>query len=176
MKGKQKQIIRISHMHTYTALKSTSESQAHQNYLFTYGPEARTGHSISGPCLSVSPSHFEGISLVQVLFFSTTYSFHLACTCALSINNHAQSEYKHSLTFRVRCYVVIAMKPMHRLQICRIVHSQTALPIIPPSYIQVHAIMSECSEGQTDTQTAVTNIHFASTMPYTKCNNNKYNS
>jgi len=28
-KGKQKQIIRISHMHTYTAPKSTSESQAH---------------------------------------------------------------------------------------------------------------------------------------------------
>ena len=28
-KGKQKQIIRISHMHTCTAPKSTSESQAH---------------------------------------------------------------------------------------------------------------------------------------------------
>jgi len=31
-------------MHTYTAPKSTSESQAHQNYLLTYGPGARTGH------------------------------------------------------------------------------------------------------------------------------------
>ena len=45
--------------------------------------------------------------------------------------NQAQSEYKHSLTFRVRrcavmcidcqyalCYVVIATKPVHQLQIC----------------------------------------------------------
>jgi len=38
-------------------------------------------------------------------------------------NNQAQSEYKHSLTFCVRHYVVIAMKSMHRLQICLIVHN-----------------------------------------------------
>ena len=31
--------------------------------------------------------------------------------------NLAYSEYKHSLTFRVRRYVVIATKPVHRLQI-----------------------------------------------------------
>jgi len=30
-------------MHTYTAPKSTSESQAHKNYLLTYGPGACTG-------------------------------------------------------------------------------------------------------------------------------------
>jgi len=32
------------------------------------------------------------------------------------LNNQAQSEYKHSLTFRVRRYVGIATKPVHRLQ------------------------------------------------------------
>jgi len=31
-------------MHTYTAPKSTSDTQAHYNYLLTYGPGARTGH------------------------------------------------------------------------------------------------------------------------------------
>jgi len=33
------------------------------------------------------------------------------------IHNQAYSEYKHSLTFRVRRYVFIATKPVHRLQI-----------------------------------------------------------
>jgi len=33
------------------------------------------------------------------------------------------SKYKHSLTFCVQCYVVIATKPMHRLQIHPIVHN-----------------------------------------------------
>jgi len=37
--------------------------------------------------------------------------------------NQAQSEYKHLLTYRVRRYVVIAMKHVHRLQICPIVHN-----------------------------------------------------
>jgi len=37
--------------------------------------------------------------------------------------NQAYSEYKHSLTFRVRRYVVIATKPVHRLQIRQIVHN-----------------------------------------------------
>jgi len=31
--------------------------------------------------------------------------------------NQAYSEYKHSLTFRVRRYVIIATKPVQRLQI-----------------------------------------------------------
>jgi len=39
---------------------------------------------------------------------------------------------------------------------------------------QVRAVVWECSEGQTDRQTdsqaAVTNIHFASAMPHAKCN------
>ena len=38
-------------------------------------------------------------------------------------DNQAQSEYKHSLTFRIRRYVVIATKPVHRLQINPIVHN-----------------------------------------------------
>ena len=33
------------------------------------------------------------------------------------------SVYKHWLTFRVRRYVVMASKPVHRLQIRRIVHN-----------------------------------------------------
>jgi len=33
---------------------------------------------------------------------------------------------------------------------------------IPPSYIGVRAVVWECGEGQTDTQAAVTAIHFAS--------------
>ena len=43
-------------------------------------------------------------------------------------------------------------------------------PTIPPRYIQVHAGVWECGEGQTDTQTAVTSIHFASATPHAKCN------
>ena len=38
-------------------------------------------------------------------------------------HNQAYSEYKNSLTFRVRRYVVIATKPVHRLQIHPIVHN-----------------------------------------------------
>jgi len=45
-------------------------------------------------------------------------------------NNQAQSEYKHSLTFCVRRYVVIAMKPVHRLQICPIVAQLEGTPTI----------------------------------------------
>jgi len=71
------------------------------------------------------------------------------------------------LAFRVRRYAALATKPVHRLQIRPIVHSQSATPTIPPSYIRVRA---QCGEGQTDTQTAVTNIHFASATPPVKCN------
>jgi len=63
-----------------------------------------------------------------------------ACQCI-----QAQSEYKHSLTFRIRCHVVIATKPVHQLQIHPIVHNQRAsLPL--PSYIWVHAAAWECGE------------------------------
>jgi len=57
------------------------------------------------------------------------------------------------------------------LWICPIVHTWRALPTISPSYIWVRAVVWECSEGQTDTQTVVTSIHFALAMPHTKCNN-----
>jgi len=39
------------------------------------------------------------------------------------INNKPGIEYEHSLTFRVRRYVVIATKPVHRLQIRPVVHN-----------------------------------------------------
>ena len=76
--------------------------------------------------------------------------------------------YKHSLTFRVLCYVhicivqgykltyvcvVIATNSVHRLQIRPTVHSWRAPTPIPPSYIRVCAVVWECSEGQTDRYT-----------------------
>jgi len=50
----------------------------------------------------------------EVLQYNTTTTLH---------TNQAYSEYKHSLTFRVRQSVVTATKPVHRLQICQIVHN-----------------------------------------------------
>jgi len=44
-----------------------------------------------------------------------------------------------------------------------------APPTIPPTYIRLCAVVWECGEGQTDTQTAVTTIHFASAKPHAKC-------
>jgi len=44
-------------------------------------------------------------------------------------------------------------------------------PTIPPSYNRVRTVVWERGEGhQTDTQTAVTDIHFASATPRAKCN------
>jgi len=64
-------------------------------------------------------------------------------------------------------------KPVHRLQIRPIMHNQRAPTTIPPTYIRVRAVVWECGEGQTnrqtDTQTALTNIHFASATPHAKC-------
>jgi len=84
----------------------------------------------------------------------------------------SHSEYEHSLTFRVRrcCY-----------------SNETRAPIANPSNSaqlegtpyhsplnRVREVAWECDEGQThtqtDTQTAVTTIHFASATPYAKCN------
>jgi len=50
-------------------------------------------------------------------------------------SDQAYSEHKHSLTFRVRRYVVIATKPVHQLQIRQIVHNHS------PSYIQIRAVV-----------------------------------
>jgi len=43
--------------------------------------------------------------------------------CQSQSTHRAHSEYKHSLTFRVRCYVVIATKPVHWLQVCPVRHN-----------------------------------------------------
>ena len=67
------------------------------------------------------------------------------------------------------CYVAIAMQPVHRLQICPIVHNQGAAPTTPPSYIRVRAIVWAYGRGQTDTQTCVTTIHFVSSTTRAKC-------
>jgi len=41
---------------------------------------------------------------------------------------------------------------------------------MPPSYIRVRAIVWAYGRGQTDTQTRVTTIHFASSTTHAKCN------
>jgi len=50
-------------------------------------------------------------------------------------------------------YVVIAMKPVHQLQIRQIVHNAQlgSPPTIPPSYIRVCAVVWKCRKAQTDT-------------------------
>jgi len=90
----------------------------------------------------------------------------------------APSEYKHSLTFRVRRYVVTATEHEQRYPCtgCKCVQQCTTrghpLPF-PPGCIRVRAVAWECAEGQTDrhvhTQTRVTNIHFASSTTHAKC-------
>ena len=65
---------------------------------------------------------------------------------------HKASTIQHSLTFRVRCCVVIATKPMRRLQICLCAQLE-GTPTIPPSYIGVRAVVWEYGEGRTDRQT-----------------------
>jgi len=56
---------------------------------------------------------------------------------------------------------------VHRLQLHPIEHNKRAYPTIPPSYIRVHAVVWECSEGQTDRHTDdVTNTIFASATPH----------
>ena len=74
------------------------------------------------------------------------------------------------MTFCIWCSVIIATKPMHRLHVHPIVHNYMALTTIPPTYIRVCVVVWECGKGQTtDTQTAMTNIHFASATPHSKC-------
>jgi len=47
---------------------------------------------------------------------------------------------------------------------------QESTPYNSPSYIRVRAVVRECGEGQTDTQTAVTDTHFAPATPHAKSN------
>jgi len=42
---------------------------------------------------------------------------------------------------------------------------------MPPSYIRIRAVVWAYGRGQTDTQTRVTTIHFASSTTHAKCNN-----
>jgi len=42
---------------------------------------------------------------------------------------------------------------------------------MPPSYIRVRAVVWAYGRGQTDTQTSVTTIHFASSTTHATCNN-----
>ena len=44
-------------------------------------------------------------------------------------------------------------------------------PYHSPSYIRVRAVVWECGERQTDTQTAMTTVHFSSATPHAKCKN-----
>jgi len=58
---------------------------------------------------------------------------------------------------------------VHQLQICPTVHNWRAPPTIPPSYVRVHAVVWKWGRGQTDTETATTTIHFASSATCAKC-------
>ena len=67
------------------------------------------------------------------------------------------------------CYVVIATKPVHRL----LIRSSAQLEGTPYHSSKLHpgpCSSAGCGEGQTDTQTAVVNIHFASATPHAQCN------
>jgi len=59
----------------------------------------------------------------QLLYIFAEVTNRHVCSKKRNKENQAQSEYKHSLTFRVRCYAVTAMKSMHQLQIYAIVHN-----------------------------------------------------
>jgi len=89
----------------------------------------------------------------------------------------------HSLTFRVRrCPLCCRVHPLPiGAALCchsnetraptanpPIVHNYGASPTTP-SYIPVRAVVWACGCGQTDKQTRVTNIHFASSMTNKKC-------
>jgi len=57
-------------------------------------------------------------------------------------------------------YVVIAMKPVHQLQIHSIVHNEGAPPTIPPSYIWVvRTVVWTWGDGQTHAHTDTCDQH-----------------
>ena len=70
-----------------------------------------------GPCSSVD-THTDRQTDTQM----RVTTIHFASSTTHAKCNQAQSEYKHSLTFCVLRYVVIAMKPMQQLQIHPIEH------------------------------------------------------
>ena len=85
---------------------------------------------------------------------------------ATSSGNRQTRHRASTLIFRIWRYVVVATKPMHRLQIHPIAHYYRA-----PPFPKLHP--GPCSSVEmrwgTDRQTAVINIHFASAMPHGKC-------
>ena len=62
----------------------------------------------------------------QILQLSYPFVYLLNILCILKLfSDEAYSKYKHLLTFRVRRYVAVATKPVHRLLIRPIVHNYT---------------------------------------------------
>jgi len=92
---------RYNSQHFFTA----SEMNRHNQHLWRLWLQRKFSH--------LQQSH-SSISLTAVQNYYTNNNNNNA--------NQAQSEYKHLLTFCVRRYVAIAMKPMPRLQICPILH------------------------------------------------------
>ena len=107
--------------------------------------------------------------------------------------NESQSEFKHSLTFRVRrCTHSQCIRLYVYIRVC-CRSNETRAPIAnppnsaqlqgttqayhSPSYIRVRAVVWECGEGEidkhTDTQTAMANIHFASATTRAIYNNDQ---
>ena len=107
----------------------------------------------------------------------------------ISIDNdetrHRPSTSMYSLTFRVRRFRLYAVIPI-RLPIRAALYchsNETGSPNAnppnsaqlggtryhSPSYIRVRAVVWACGRGQTDRQTRVTTIHFASSTTHAKC-------
>ena len=90
--------------------------------------------------------------------------------------NQAQSEYKHSLTFCVWRYAVIATKSAHRLQIAQQCTTRgRSLPFPQVTSRSVQQCGQAVRNRQTHRQTRMTNIHFASSTTHVKCNQSTIN-
>jgi len=113
------------------------------------------------------------VRLVVDLLYNKLYSITKSTTNPQQIeqlynksatNQQPGVEWVQALTDNSRLRnIATATQPVHRLQIRPVVHHSL-------SYIRVRAIVWACGRGQTDTQTRVTTIHFASSTTHAKCN------
>jgi len=69
------------------------------------------------------------------------------------IANQAESECKHSLTFRVRAMLPQQCNPCTDCKSAQQCTTRGHLPAVPPSYIRVRSAVWACGRRQTDRQT-----------------------
>jgi len=115
-------------------------------------------------------------SLISVISLYLLFVGNWDCVFCINFSRYNKNQYKHSLTFRVPRYVVthsnetsasIANPPNSALLEATLYHSPNLHPA-PHSNLG----MRRGTHRQTDPQTAVTTIHFASAAPHAKCNYN----